>query len=380
MAPGGTFSHMRRVLLPCLALVLAASPLSGCDEGDERDGGAAGRPGSAGDSASGDELAEALAVVPADATTVQFVDRRAVAERLRIEDARPEEYLDAVGDDAVGGTDLLTSLTTMAAGAVFDERDVTWSVTAEVDQSGFSVYRLSDDVDLDALGDDLVEIGLSEDDARGGRRHFSGVPSEISDVTGLVGGVYPAGFYDVTLDSEDHLVLLGSDVVDSVLETVDGEAGSLADVEAVGELLSDGPADPDDAGDAELVLVDRQLECLPRDSRLTPEDLERFDEQTRDLPRPLALSYVVSDGARATAGRLSFTDEESAETDLETRRAYLDEAPLLSGDRFSDLGSAELSREGSVVEIGLDLRDPRRGVNLAQLGDGPFACYPVAGP
>ncbi|MEO9323074.1 hypothetical protein ABFT23_06255 [Nocardioides sp. C4-1] len=342
--------------------VLVLLPLAACsdDEPDDaRTGGGAG----------GGHLADALAVVPATSETVQVVDRSAVAERLGITDAEPDDYSSAIGGDAVGGTELASYLRVMSdGGAAFDERDVVWGVSGTAPGGlPFSAYRLDADVDLDQVGDDLAETGRTEDEVAG-RRHLSGLPTEGT-------GGYPPTFLDVYLDPDRDLLVTGPGGPE-VLSTVDGDQDSLAGSGTVETLLGD-------TDDVELAILGIPARCTGVGGaigrQLTPDQARALAEQVDELVAPVATAYLATaeadgDGVEELV-RLQHADDDAAEADLEARRAYLDEGVMIgTGAPFSDIGSVELERDGSVLQGVLELERAGGGRLLALNGDGPFVC------
>ncbi len=76
-----------------------------------------------------------------------------------------------------------------------------------------------------------------------------------------------------------------------------------------------------------------------------------------------------------TSGRLVFGDDDAAESDLDARETFLaDGRSLRTAQPISDLGSAELEQDGSVVTMEIDLESPRVGRRMALDGDAFFAC------
>ncbi len=309
----------------------------------------------------GGNLDDALDLVPFDATFVEFVDRAALAERLDIEDADPDDYLDAVAEDPVGGTELVQFLSLMADGAAFDERDVEWSVTGQVDDGVFDVYKLDDDVDLGDVADDLLDLGYDEEELRD-RRRFTGRPASPDN------GGYPPSFFDVTIDDDEHLVVMGSDA-DAVLETLDDDADSATDADTFDEVL-------DGTDDVELALLTGAPQCAVN-LRATPEQLAAASDELGDIRTPSHTAFLISGEDSEQSARLEFSDDDEAEADLDARRTYLEEGVLLATRQpFADVGSAELERDGALVKVGLDLENPRAGRQMAQQGDGFLVCKP----
>ncbi|GAA5145257.1 hypothetical protein GCM10023340_14260 [Nocardioides marinquilinus] len=350
--------------LAALALTLAA--LVGCsDDGD----GADVDPG-------GDHLAEAADVLPSDSTLVEFVDRAASAERAGVggTEVPVDDYVAALRSDDVAGSPLATTLVTAdEAGVALDERGVEWSAAVTLGTGSgraATVVSVADDVDLDAMVAELEEAGLAREEADG-RTHLTGLASDLVDVsTGTIAGGYPAGFYDVTVDPDARLVVTGDDASE-VFRTVDGDTSSLADG-PLGDLL-DGVEGNDRV----------RLEALPDctrallGGRVTPEQLERIEQEAPAFQRPLQTLLAQGDGDPQV--RLLMADDDVAAADVEVRQTFLDEGTLLSsGEPIADVLSGTVTQDGNEVVVDVSLADDAPAFlldRLALTADGPFACY-----
>lgn len=343
------------MVLPGLVLATLTTLLAACSGG----GGGGG-------------LQDALDLAPAGAARIDFRDRAGLSERLDIpEDADADAYVDAIIDGRrVGGTTELTAyVETMAeGGALIDDRDVVWELSGSVEEGGFTVYRVEDDVDLDALLDDLVSAGLAESEIVG-RRRASGELTEVVDPYNFINDrSYPFFFRDTTIDTDEHLVILG-DATEAILETLDGERDSVADAGTFDDLLAG-------ADDAELVSVftgpfacnDRQTD----DADVPPELAAQLD----DLGRPVQVASLVTGEAPDVSARLEFDDEDVAERDLDARRTFLAEGTsLLTREPFTERFTAELEVDGTVVSVAVRGDDAATAVQLPY-ADGPLACGP----
>ncbi|MDO9456207.1 hypothetical protein [Nocardioides sp.] len=338
---------MRRVLATSVALALVVPSLTSCAllGGD-------------------DHLGDALEITPDSATRLVFRDREAIAERLGVDDVEDgaseddlRRYAEAVDGDPTDAEDLLTEFVVAMQDAEMSELDVRWSVGGLDDDGAFTAYRLDDEVDLGAVADALADSGYAESDLRG-RRHL------VLDASDDASGLYPSNWLEVTVDPDEHLLVVGS--AEGILRVVDDEAESLADTDALDDLL-------DDAGDVQYALVGRPPAC--GSTRATPEQLEAAG--VADLGTPEATAFVVSGDDAELRARIELEDDDAAEADLDARRTYLEEGDLAAtGEPVSDLGSFDLSREGSVVRVDLDLDEPTASLAAAQQQDGFLACTP----
>lgn len=313
----------------------------------------------------GNHLDDALDLVPDGATQVVFRDRDAIAERLGLDEVATGDseadltrYAQAVDQDAAGPDDLTTYLLPMQD-AELSELDVSWSVGGILEEGAFTAYRLDDDVDLDAVADDLAGAGYAEDELRG-RRHL-----ELAAGNGEPSGAYPPSWLEVTVDPDEHLLVVGP--AEGVLRVLDDETASLSDNDTYEALL-------DDTDDVQFALVADPPVC--GGGRATPAQLEASG--TTGLGSPVRTALLVTGDDGDVSARLEHTDDDAAEADLGARRTYLDEGRLVaSGEPVSSLGSFGLDRTDAVVRVDLDLERPASAIDVAQQGDGFLACTPA---
>lgn len=314
----------------------------------------------------GNHLDDALDLVPDGASQVVFRDRDAIAERLGLDEVEGgasdddlQRYAEAMEQDAAGTDDLTTYLLPMQDSELSD-LDVSWSVGGVLEEGPFTVYRVDDGVDLDAVADDLAGAGYVEDELRG-RRHL-----ELAAGNGEPSDAYPPTWLEVTVDPDEHLLVIGP--AEGVLRVLDDQDASLSDNDTYEDLL-------DDADDVQYALVSDPPAC-DASTRTTPAQLEESGTTALGSPERTAL-LVTGDDAEVSA-RLEYADDDAAEADLAARRTYLDEGSLAtSGEPVSSLGSFEVERKDAVVRVTLDLKSPAAAVDVAEQGDGFLACTPA---
>jgi hypothetical protein len=288
-----------------------------------------------------------------------------------------EDYLDALRESPWIATPLATSLA-QAQEAPFDELDVDWWASVEVDVTGgtpLNVYRLHDDVDLGAVADALAEAGLEESELDGHRRFKVG-PGVSLDETGTVDGIPVQGLLDVTVLEEAHLLVAGAEP-ERVVDVVDGDADALSDEEGLGALT-------DQAGSPLYALAflgtdavcDRQVEVLG--AITSPQVAGRLVESgLGDLGTPAARGlFVVADGDDVrTEAVLWFDSDDAAEDDAKARRAWLiGGIDPVTNQRYADLldaGDVEADGDLVVVDAGTQ---PGLAVQVSDNGFGPLAC------
>ncbi|GAA5145261.1 hypothetical protein GCM10023340_14270 [Nocardioides marinquilinus] len=360
----------RTASLAGLGLALTLAGLTGCsgDDGDD-------------DSGSGGRLGEARAALPATTSNLEFIDRAASAERAGIGgDVTIDEYLAATSTTRLASSPLAqTIFVADDAGVELDERDVVWSATATYgsdDEGGgtVTVFRVDEEVDLGAVVAELEDGGLAAEDTDG-RVRLVGEPSEVVDTadgyTAIAGG-YPTSFFDVTIDEDAGLVVVGSGAAD-VFEVVDGDAPGLDDG-PLAELLDDLGSD-----EAEQVVGFAPPDCgAVLGARATEEQLAQLEADAPDFGQPVAT--LLAEGPAGQQALLRMADDEAAAADVPVREAYLAEGTLAATRQpVADvLDVASVTQDGNTVVVEAAVPD---GVpldtfeQLALTADGPFACY-----
>ena len=88
-----------------------------------------------------------------------------------------------------------------------------------------------------------------------------------------------------------------------------------------------------------------------------------------------SLLASTDDDSLALSAHLQFDDDDAAEDDLEARTEYVDTGRSTStSDPISELGSAELDRDGDVVRMELDLEPSYHVLDLMLGNEAYFAC------
>lgn len=311
MRPG---PHLRRPV-PILVLALVLPALGGC-----------------GLLSGGSEVEESFEYLPADATQVRFAE---------------------------GGLDEEIDVSELAAyakileGAPFDVEDVEWEAAATWGDQGeggsAAVWKVDDDLDFDALADDLEEKGYAKASVKG-RSLFTIDLADSQD--GLVGDTYPVPLLlNVLLDEDEQVVAGGSDPGDleEIAAVIADDEDSLADDAGFEDLLDAAEDEPDVA-------------WLARDGDALCEGM---------VARGLFL--LEEKDARLV---LQYDDEGAAEDDLDARRELVEEGvDVISGRPFDELGEFDLERDGDRVVVEEDWDGgPQQAFRAEQQRGGPGAC------
>lgn len=308
-------SRLRR-RASALALALTAAAVTGCGLLDI-----------------GSELEDSFEYLPADTFEVRF----AVAGL----------------DDDLDPSDLGRYAEAMADGP-FTVDDVEWEAAAvwgdpDDRRGSATVWKATDDADLDGLVEDLEEKGYTKRSVDG--RPLLSVELSESD-GGLVGGTYPLPLMlNVLVDADEEVVAASPEAaaLETIAAVISDDDRSVADDSGFEDLV-DG-AD----GDAEVAWLFSAGGALcegmvGRGLFVLPDDVVR-----------LVLQYG---------------DEEEAEADLEARTALVEDGvDPVTQQPFADLGSFDLERDGDrlVVEEDFDA-GPVAALRAEQSRGGPGAC------
>jgi len=363
----------RRVPTAALALALAFAPtLAGCGLLD-LDGGST--------------LEDAFEYLPADTFSVEFADRGSMAERLGVDDIDPRDVRDSDLDDVLAAfkeerettlaTTELTAWLQAMKDAPLNDFDVEWQAFAawgdadeDIGDLAATVWKVGDDVDFDALADDLKEKGY--DVGSSGDLPMYSIDLSEADTAGLVGGVYPAPLMlNVMLDKDDEIVVVAPtpDPLGDVADVIADDTDSLADDSGgMGDLLDAADGDP------ELAVLTAGGPGLCDDGGgPLPEQLQ---DEYGDLGRPDARALFVAGEDPKALLVLQYGSEDDAKADLDAREALIDEGvDIQTRESFDDLGHFSLEQDGDLVLIDEDFDGgPVQALRAERARGGPGVC------
>lgn len=358
----GAMRRARTMLPAALAVTLLAPSLSSCGlfEGSTR-------------------FEEALEYLPHDASVVMFSDRATLAERLELADVDADSSEDDIVDygraiaEAGGGTDLTAYLRPMLeGGAAFTSLDVEWQAMITSDGLG-RVWKMSDDLDFDAVEEDLVDAGYDvteEDDVRRYR-------VELGDGGSLIGDRYPALLLELAVLPDEQLIVSGGvEGVDAVLAAVAEDRDSLSDSGVYDDVLAEAPTE------LEAALLQDSPTCgVPEN--MSAEAAQQVEEERGGLGTPdqQALYIAPEDDDPTATTVLVFDDDAAAEADLAAREDYLSDAvDPRSAEPLDEYVDWEIDRDGSMVLVTAEYDPPARAWQMTLEDQDPFAvCPPDAG-
>ena len=319
-----------------------------------------------------DNFADALDAVPSGADYIHYVDAEQMRERLKIDakdakasEAGLEDYVEELVDAPVA-TELDTYAVPMKD-AAFSSLDVIWEVSAATDDALYRAWRISDDVDLEEVADDMEEAGFERDEI-GGHPHLSVDPATAS-ANGLVGDRYPAiTLLDTVLIPDEHLILSSGDV-ETLVDVADGEQDSMSDSDAADD-LADGQ---DDIEFAYLAFADETVCTGGLGQEVTPEGQAAFE--ANGLGTPEASGSFLSGSDPNTQTVLLFDNEDDAKEDAEAREDYLDEgSDPISRRPYDEFGSWDIKVEGQREIIDVDLDELRVFPQMVRDGNSFGIC------
>jgi hypothetical protein len=311
-------------------------------------------------SSSDDSVDDALAVMPADATTITFTDAAAGRERLGYGDLTSESPADEIEEFVSDSIDVPWSTSSLGANYVKMEGwswnflDVEWEVTNRSDEVFASAYKLRDDLDMDAVLEEFADLGYEE-----------------SDVDG-----YPA-------IPDEHLLLAGPDA-EALIDPATGESDSLADSDLAGDLV----------GEVEhpeyLQVSVGESSCVDAMAALgagsTPESMEELAVTLAETPgyedlQPITghvAGIAAPDGEPVARAAVAYTDDDSAAADVDLRGEFVAEgSSVVTGQPYSELVSADVESDGPMVTYDLGGGDTTlRLPQMLQTNDLPWAVCP----
>lgn len=317
------------------------------------------------------DVEEALEYLPADASTVTFVDRAAVMERLDLEDVDGdassddmENYLKTLAEDGAALTQLDSYANVMAGDAAFSAFDVLWEATSSADDQRVVVWKLDDEVDFDKVADDLEDAGYERSGSKDHPR-FSAAMADAGE-TGLIGDRYPASLLELALVPDEHLVVSGD--VDAALDVVTDDADSLSDKGSFDDLLDRAPSQDD----LEFAAMKVEVRC-DGGGRMSPAQIEALKAQAGTLGTPKSIGLYVEPDERVTVARL-FGGEDDAKAEAKGLEDYLEE----SGKQTGLDVDFDVDQDGDAVLAEADFDDRRNVIAAWQRGEGPFMCLPAS--
>lgn len=318
---------MPRGALLALPLLLTATSLSGCGLLD----------GSS-------HLEDALEVMPASMDRVVFFDRAAAVDRLDLGDIdadSSQEEIDAYLEEARGlpwRTELDLHLVPMLDDAPFTALDVEWEIVGYDGAGSFGrVWRMTDDVDLDQVRDDLNPA------------------------------VDLPGFPNLTVLPDEQLIISGQLTVD-VLDAIDDDIESLVDTGFFDDLVDS----TDDVEVADLAAGDQ---TCTQGGRPIDDELGLM----ADLGDPESRAFFVHGDDGDTRSVLQFGTESEAEADAEARGAFLAVSiSPISGVPYSEFGEWEIETDDAQVRVDIDYDEPMSVSAAVSRGDYFSVCPPSA--
>jgi hypothetical protein len=342
---------MLRAGVLSVPLVLVATSLSGC--------------GLLGGSSS---LDDALEVVPGSAERIAFVDRAAIAERFEVDDVETgddvteiEEYVEASLEFPMS-TKLSRYLVLMQE-APFSELDIEWEISSFEGEEFVRVWKMQDDLDLDEVGDELVdELGFEERDGSADARFFTIDTAAIDQEH-----PYLVSLMNLTIVPDEHLMITGPGAEDA-LDAVNDDADSAVDSDSFEDLV-------DSTDDVEVAALARGDAACSSTGPLSPEQLEASGME--ELGRAEQHGFFVHGDEGDARSVLVFEDEEAAEDDAKAREAFLEDGTSpYSGVPYAEFGDWEIETDGVQVRIDVDYDEPETIPAVISRGDYLGVCAP----
>ncbi len=328
---------------PSTAALLALAvtlPLAGCGGGDS--------PGPA----SGTHLDQALSVIPADATNVEFGDTDRWRDRHKLSSADVE----TIGRRADGSAVLVGNLwRTPDPGLGWTAADTEWSATYAGGNGVTSLYRLRDAVDMAKVTDGLKKAGYQDK----GDGLYAADPSAAngSGVTSYLGS-------DVRVDTGRHLVVATLAHAPDAVPDKDKSLATDKDVTAVTKGIGD---------------VDYLSLALGSDACTVPQNLTPAAAKQAgidDLGQVQAVATVMTSDTDGVA-QATYASKSDAGADLAPRRKALSGNSIKATRPFSQLGTFTVQQHDAMLAYSLKVKQQSTVAQMVQAGDAPWAwCSP----
>jgi len=312
------------------------------------------------------ELQHAVGLAPASTQRLTWTDWAGVRSELGA-DVGASSSPSAVGAfldrayeaDLSPMSALLASAEEMQDSYGFSPASLEWELLAQSEDGAAVIMQLSDDTDVDALGDTLETLGYQrpDDDTgvwRGGR-----------DLLPRIGTLTPE-LQHLVLDADQRLVV-ASDTAEYAAVAGEAAAGDRAQFDGIGEVV-EASGEP-----LAAALYDSDVACnalamghAGATDRAQADDLLAAAGEVDPLTG-FAMARGSGGGVRVA---MSFEDEDQARVNADTRsRLASGPAPGQGGDFSDRFRLGRVAAEGNVVTMELD---PTAGSYvLSDLSSGP---------
>ncbi|MGH3485544.1 MAG: hypothetical protein ACRDPQ_20185 [Nocardioidaceae bacterium] len=335
-------------------------------------------------SSTDDPIDDALAVMPADTTTMTFTDAAATRERLGYGNLNSESPADEVEPFVSDAIDVPWSTSSLGAYYVqmddwsWNFLDVEWEAADVSEDVSATAFKLRDDIDMDAVQAEFADRGYEESDV-------DGYPAYSLDISDLSVDEYPIpSLLNVIVIPDEQLLLTGPHA-EVLIGPATDDADSLADSDLADDLVGE-VENPEylqlSLGDSSCVDA---MEALVPDS--TPESTEELAGALAETPgyedlQPITghvAGIAVPDGEPvAQAAAAAYDDDDSAAADVDPRAEFVAEGTsVVTGQPYSELVSAEVESDGSMVTYDLGGGDTTLQLpRMFQSRDLPWAVCP----
>jgi hypothetical protein len=324
--------------------------------------------------AESESVDDALAVLPADAEVVTFVDAAAARERLGHGDLTSESsegeveafFRESMEDAPWGGSSLSTYFASMEDWG-WSWADVEWEAEYVGADAYATAFKLRDDLDMDAVLDSFADQGYESSDVDG----YPAYSLDVQDASGDAAPVVP--LLEVVAMPDEHLLLTGPDA-EALLAAATDDADTLAETDVAPELV-DAIDDPE-----YFVLAVGESSCVPGGSGSagqTPSEQVPGADDLNAITGYVAAA-TAGDGELAAQAVSAYADEAAAAEDVGPRTALLEEGTSpISDQPYSELFDADVESAGGTLryDLGGD-ETARRLPQLTQSFVAPWAFCP----
>lgn len=328
-------------------------------------------------------VAEAMRYLPADASSVAFYDAAPSRERLGFTDLSSDssdediaEYLGRSGEKRWATSSIAQSYTSMYEWS-WNFADVEWEANYYADDASATVLKFRDDLDMATVVDSFAK--------REYERSKAGEYPEFNADISALGDEAVSVLLHVIIVPDEQLVLAGPEP-EALLDTVRGDADSLADSDVATELL--GPLQTPEF----VTLAVGESSCAdPAElmgDRASPEQQRALEEMLKktagyaDL-HPIsghAAAITTMDDEPTAQAFVAYEDGDAAQADAGPRGEYVENAASpVNAEPYADALEPEVTADGSLLTFTFNGDEAvARLPSMVRAQDQPWAiCAPA---
>lgn len=329
---------MRRIAFALVAAV--ALPLTGCGGSGDTDPGI------------GANMAEALAVAPADTGMFEFGDSARWRERHKFTGGDTDAMLIAAGSSAAFVGDMWAAVRT-DLGLGWSAVDTVWSATITDPKGKLSVYRLRSDVDMAKVSAGLKKAGYSDK----GDGTFTR-PMDADAYTQPASPVRSLGA-QVRVVADKHLVL--ARMTGSVSDLPAGK--SLANADDVAPVVAD-------AGDVDYAVLQRGERACGVPGNVPPQALATYGVSGL---KPVEAAFVMMKTDTDGTANALYASADDAKADQPARAKVISGNSMRTARPFAEIAPMTVAQDDKLLRYTVKPKQQITVRTMTQTLDAPWA-------